>query len=97
MDRPGPIVSSGITSTTLSVFLFQSLLNADIDVDVGVDVDQANDALSLSFSKGSERGRTLVDRQDADDCLDRGECLHLGVQVGQFVRNYCEAGCSCRI
>ncbi len=66
-------------------------------LDVGVDVDQANDALSLSFSKGSERGRTLVDRQDADDCLDRGECLHLGVQVGQFVRNYCEAGCSCRI
>ena len=32
---------------------------------------------------------THLDKADAEDCLAGRKCVHLGVQVGRFVQNYC--------
>ena len=66
-------------------------------LDVSVEPDPGNEAVSVRFSGASGSGRTLVDSRDASDCLDRGECLHLGIQVGQFVHNYCDRTHACSI
>ena len=38
---------------------------------------------------------TYVEPSDAEKCLGGVECVHLGHQIGQFVRNYCleDKGC----
>lgn len=58
--------------------------------------DQENNAWLVSFSKGKDQGRTHLELADAEGCMAGQECVHLGVQIGQFVKNYCEGGCSCR-
>jgi hypothetical protein len=32
---------------------------------------------------------THLEQADVEDCLAGRQCVHLGVQVGRFVKNYC--------
>lgn len=42
----------------------------------------------IKLSKGDHRLHTLLDKKDADACLDGVQCVYLGVQIGQFVKNF---------
>ena len=43
--------------------------------------------VGLSF--GDHELETRLDKADAEDCLGGRKCVHLGVQIGRFVENYC--------
>jgi hypothetical protein len=63
------------------------------------DIDKFGVTSSLSFDKGKKAYvlelkkeehhlATYIDKEDADKCLNNIECIHLGVQIGQFLDNF---------
>ena len=60
------------------------------DLDLTVEFSHEKDAWLVHLKKGGHELTTHIDRRDADGCLEGVECVHLGVQVGQFVANFAE-------
>ncbi|MCK7501082.1 MAG: hypothetical protein MZW92_71375 [Comamonadaceae bacterium] len=44
--------------------------------------------IHIRFKKGGQELTTHLDEKDADDCMNNIECVYLGVQVGQFIKNF---------
>lgn len=57
-------------------------------VDLAVCFDDRKDAWIVELSKGGKGLRTHLERKDAEACLDGVECVYLGVQIGQFVKEF---------
>ena len=53
-----------------------------------VTFDKAKNAYVLELKKDVHHLATYIDKADADKCMDNIECIHLGVQVGQFLENF---------
>ncbi|MFW6415273.1 MAG: hypothetical protein ACOCZ2_03055 [Thermodesulfobacteriota bacterium] len=66
-----------------------------LGLDVGFDQDK--NAWIAHFKKGEHILTTHLEPEDVDSCLEGRECYHLGIQLGQFIRNYCEGGQECRL
>ncbi len=52
--------------------------------------DKGKKTYVLELKKGPHHLSTYIDKVDADKCLDGHECIHLGVQIGQFMENFKE-------
>ena len=50
--------------------------------------DQGKKTYVLELKKGPHHLSTYIDKVDADKCMDGIECVHLGVQIGQFMENF---------
>ena len=50
--------------------------------------DDKKNTYVLELSKGEHHLSTYIDKVDADKCMDNIECIHLGVQIGQFMENF---------
>ncbi len=50
--------------------------------------DEAQYAYVLKFSRGGRELNTFLDKQDADECMGGKKCIHLGVQIGQFLDDF---------
>jgi hypothetical protein len=61
------------------------------NISVSLDFSEEKNAYIIRFQKGTHVLTTHLDRDDADECMNGVKCVHLGVQVGQFIRNF-EAG-----
>jgi phosphoenolpyruvate carboxylase len=57
-------------------------------VQSAVTYDQQKDTYILELRKDEHHLSTFIDREDADKCLNNIECIHLGVQIGQFLENF---------
>lgn len=57
-------------------------------ISVGLDFDAAKNAYIVRFKKGTNELTTHLEKKDADDCMDNIKCVYLGVQIGQFIRNF---------
>jgi len=53
-----------------------------------LDFDKDKDAYIIKFKKGSRELTTHLEKKDADACMDGITCVYLGVQVGQFIKNF---------
>lgn len=42
----------------------------------------------IKLSKGDHALQTLLNISDADACMEGTQCVYLGVQIGQFVKNF---------
>ena len=42
----------------------------------------------VKFRKDAHELTTHLDKKDADECMDGMKCVYLGVQIGEFVRNF---------
>jgi len=42
----------------------------------------------VKLAKGDHRLHTLLNKTDAEACLNGVQCIYLGVQIGQFVKNF---------
>ena len=45
-------------------------------------------AYILKFKRGKDELTTYLDKSDADDCMNNIKCVHLGIKVDQFLRNF---------
>jgi hypothetical protein len=52
--------------------------------------DEGKNAYVLKLTKGPHGLSTYIDKVDADKCMNGIECIHLGVQVRQFLENFKE-------
>ena len=57
-------------------------------INVGLDFNNEKDAYVIKFSKEHHELTTYLDRNDADECMDGVKCIHLGVKIGEFVKNF---------
>lgn len=51
----------------------------------------------LTLTKDKHELKTHLSEQDVDNCLKGIQCVHLGVQLGRFVSNYCTGGSDCKV
>jgi hypothetical protein len=55
---------------------------------MSLDFNQELKTFDLKLKKNSEELTTHLEKKDADECMDGTKCIHLGVQIDQFVRNF---------
>ena len=55
---------------------------------LSTEFNHEKDAWLIHLQKGEHVLTTHLERRDADACLEGKECVHLGVQIGQFIANY---------
>jgi hypothetical protein len=70
---------------------------ADYGLSLELAFDEQQKAWLATFSKDEHQLSTHLQEQDVESCLQGRECYHLGIQLGQFIRNYCAGGDSCRL
>ena len=66
-------------------------------VDLNIDFNPEKNAWIATFKKGEHELWTHLEEQDVENCFQGKECYHFGIQLGQFIRNYCEGGEACRL
>lgn len=52
--------------------------------------DKAKKTYVFKLTKGPHELSTFIDKADADACLGGKECIHLGIQIRQFLENFKE-------
>lgn len=61
-------------------------------ISVGLDFSEDKNAYVIHFKKNSRELLTYLDRDDADECMNDIKCVHLGVKINEFIRNFEERG-----
>lgn len=59
--------------------------------------DQETNSWLVTFSKGEESLSTHIEYEDVEKCLEGKECFHLGVELGRFIRYYCDESGACQL
>ncbi len=57
-------------------------------ISVSLDFDDRKNAYIVKFKKGGQELTTHLEKKDADDCMENIKCVYLGVQIGQFIKNF---------
>ena len=57
-------------------------------ISVSLDFDTGKNAYIVKFKKDRHELATHLEKKDADDCMDGIKCVYLGVQIGQFMKNF---------
>jgi len=57
-------------------------------ISVSLEFDETKNAYILKFKKGAQELTTHLEKKDADDCMENIKCVYLGVQIGQFIKNF---------
>lgn len=52
--------------------------------------NEEKQAYIVRLQKGTSELITHLDKKDADDCMNNVKCVYLGVQIGQFIKNFSE-------
>jgi len=55
---------------------------------LSLDFDTTKNAFIVKFTKDNHELTTHLEKKDADDCMDGIKCVYLGVQIGQFIKNF---------
>jgi hypothetical protein len=58
---------------------------------LSIDFSNEKNAYIVRFKKGAHELTTHLEKKDADECLNNIKCVYLGVQIGQFIKNFEEA------
>lgn len=57
---------------------------------VTISYNEEKQSYIIRLQKGTSELITHLDKQDADDCMNNVKCVHLGLQIGQFIKNFAE-------
>jgi hypothetical protein len=57
-------------------------------ISVGLSFDEQKNAYIIDFKKGDQKLTTHLEKKDADECMNGIKCVYLGVQIGQFIKNF---------
>ncbi|SIN73232.1 hypothetical protein [Halodesulfovibrio marinisediminis] len=66
-------------------------------IELTVHFDKDKKAWVAQLSKQQHELTTIIDPNDAQECINGIECVHLGTQIGQFIFNYCSEGDECKV
>jgi hypothetical protein len=51
--------------------------------------DEKTESWMVEFAYDEHTLETHLEKKDVEDCLAGKKCIHMGVQIGRFVENYC--------
>ncbi len=57
---------------------------------VEISFSAEKDAYLVTFRRKNAELTTHLEKKDADECMNGVKCVHLGVQVAQFIKNFDE-------
>lgn len=57
-------------------------------ISISLSFDETKNAYIIKFTKDSQELSTHLEKKDADDCMENIKCVYLGVQIGQFIKNF---------
>ena len=57
-------------------------------ITVSLDFSEEKNAYIVKFKKDSHELTTHLEKKDADECMDGIKCVYLGMQVGEFIKNF---------
>jgi hypothetical protein len=57
-------------------------------LNLSVTFDAAQNAYVLTFERSGKELKTYMDKSDADECLEGKKCIHLGVQLAEFIADF---------
>jgi len=57
-------------------------------ISLTLDFNRELNTYDVKLKKDSHALETHLEKKDADECMDGVKCVHLGVQVGEFVKNF---------
>ncbi len=57
-------------------------------ISVGLEFNEENNAYIVRFKRDGNELTTHLEKRDADECMDGFKCVYLGVQIGQFIKNF---------
>jgi hypothetical protein len=60
----------------------------DHGLSISLDFDERKNAYIVKLKKEKQELTTHLEKKDADDCMNNIKCVYLGVQVGQFIKNF---------
>jgi hypothetical protein len=60
-------------------------------IEISLDFSREKNAYIIKFKKGKHDLTTHLEKKDADDCMNNIKCIYLGVQIGEFLKNFEEA------
>lgn len=55
---------------------------------MSLDFSNEKNAYIVKFKKDRHELTTHLEKKDADECIDGIKCVYLGVQIGQFIKNF---------
>ena len=58
------------------------------NIGLGLDFNEDKNAYVIKFKKNSHELTTYLDKKDADECMDGKKCVHLGIKLGEFIKNF---------
>jgi len=56
-------------------------------IDVNLEFDKNKKAWVVTLDKEGKHLTTHLETKDADGCVEGKECVHLGIQINQFIKN----------
>jgi hypothetical protein len=57
-------------------------------ITLGLDFNMQLNTYDVKIKKDSHALLTHLGKEEADECMDGVKCVHLGVQIGEFVKNF---------
>ena len=58
------------------------------NIGVSLDFNEDNNSYTVNLHKDNHQLMTYLDKSDADECMEGMKCVHLGVKIGEFVKNF---------
>lgn len=58
------------------------------DIAVSLYFSEDKKAYVVKFKKDKHELETYLDKSDADECMNGLKCVHLGVKIGEFIKNF---------
>ena len=58
------------------------------DIAVSLYFSEEKKAYVVRLKKDKHKLETYLDKSDADECMDGLKCVHLGVHIGEFIKNF---------
>jgi hypothetical protein len=59
-----------------------------VTLSVSFDRDQVGYVVELA--KSGKKAETFISKKDADECMQGIECYHMGIEIGNFLREFQE-------
>jgi hypothetical protein len=57
-------------------------------ISLGLEFNSELNTYDVKLKKNSHAFSTHIGKEDADECMDGVKCVHLGIQIGEFVKNF---------
>ncbi|MGE5892832.1 MAG: hypothetical protein ACM34I_02140 [bacterium] len=54
---------------------------------ISLSFDTERNAWIISFQKGKHKRYAILDKKDADDCMDGNMCIYLGTLIAQYIKD----------